>query len=125
MAIKIVRPQTGMIARAGFNSGGIMYKDAGMRRDAQGFAFRLLLLSVLLIVPFLRMLLRDGYGLLYPEVMAALLLFVGVAACLAAVSRNRWIFFTAVAAVIAIHSVNSVQLDFFPSVHLRWLLAGI
>src|SRR5205085_7784585 len=96
-----------------------------MRGDAQGFSFRLLVLSALLIVPFFRMLLRDGYGVFYPEVMAALLLLLAAAASLAAVSRNRLIFFGAVAAVITIHSANAAQLDFFHSTQLRWLLPGI
>jgi hypothetical protein len=96
-----------------------------MRRDVQGFSFRLLLLSALLIVPFFRMLLRDAYGVFYPEVMAALLLLLAAAACLAAVSRNRVVFCCAVVAVITIHSVNAVQLDFFHSAQVRWLLLGI
>src|SRR4051812_13196348 len=96
-----------------------------MSRDVQGFSFRLMVLAALLSVPFFRMLLRDSYGVFYPEVMAAMLLFLAAAACLAAVSRNRITFFCAVAAVITIHSVNAVQFDFFHSLQFRWLLLGI
>ena len=50
---------------------------------SHSYVFRWALLTALLLTPFLRVLLNDGYGLLYPEVLAAVLLIGAIAAGLA------------------------------------------
>lgn len=96
-----------------------------MRPDVERTGLRFLVLAVLLGVPFFRMLLQHEYGLLYPEVGAALVLILAVSAAGAVVLRRPWMFHTAVAGLIVLLCTNAVQLDLFPNARQRWLLAGV
>jgi hypothetical protein len=84
------------------------------------FSSRLLILSILLLAPFLRMLFQEGYGLFYPEVAVSIGLILGVAALLAAIARTPLAFHVIVLVAAVLLSVNAVRADFFPDA--RWRL---
>jgi hypothetical protein len=93
--------------------------------DVSRYSSRLIILSSLLTVPFLRMLVQEDYGFIYVEVAAALLLIVSVAGILAAVARVPLAFHVLVVGLTVLLSANAVQFDFLPSVRLRWAIIAI
>jgi hypothetical protein len=88
--------------------------------DVSRFSSRLLILSILLAVPFLRMLLQEDYGFFSIEAAVSVGLIVGGAALLAAVARTPLVFNALLLALIVMLSVNAVHADFFPDA--RWRL---
>lgn len=93
--------------------------------DPKRYRARFLILSLLLVLPVLRMLLHDRYGFGHLEVLAAVLLVCAVAAALAALTPRPAVFHTAFIALVILLSVNAAQIDFMPEVRLRWIIAGL
>jgi len=90
--------------------------------DPKRYPARVLILFLLLILPIIRLLLYHRYGFFYPEVFAAFLLVLGVSAVLAAIGRWPLLFHAEVVGLAVVLSFNAVQLDFAPTLQLRWII---
>ena len=77
--------------------------------DASNYSLRLLVLSSLLIYPFIRMLLQHEYGFLHFEVLVMGLTLLAVAASLAVVTRWQIAFQATLACLIAITASDGVN----------------
>lgn len=107
------------------NARPIDSQTRGIGGTAQTLPWRFLVLSAIAAVPFLHFLVTHHYGLLYPEVLVSLLLFLIPCALLAAVSKKPLVFHAVALVLILLVSTNAVQVSLFSEMRLRYILAGL
>lgn len=93
--------------------------------DSERFAGRVIILYVLITVPLWRMLIQHKYGIFYLEVFVIGLFALLPCLAGALIGRKAIYFYATVLFLIVLQSSNSVQMEFFPNLRIRWIILSL